>query len=109
MVLWSLVESPNQVRFRRPRPKQTLLDLIIWFYQLRTGADPGKVKWVNFHPPFSELPSFFFFSYPSNIEIMFDDVNKIDGPNTTPTVRAICTFAFYFSAFQPFLSLLSCL
>ena len=33
MVLWSLVESPNQVRFRRPRPKQTLLDLIIWFYQ----------------------------------------------------------------------------
>ena len=25
------------------------------------GADPGEVKWVNFHPPFSELPSFFFF------------------------------------------------
>ena len=34
MVLRSLVESPNQVRFRRSRPKQTLLDLIIWFYQL---------------------------------------------------------------------------
>ena len=34
MVLWSLVESPNQVRFRRSRPKQTLLDLIIWFYEL---------------------------------------------------------------------------
>ena len=26
-----------------------------------TGADPGEVKWVNFHPPFSEPPSFFFF------------------------------------------------
>ena len=28
------------------------------------GADPGEVKWVNFHPPFSELPSFFFFLIP---------------------------------------------
>ena len=36
------------------------------------GADPGEVKWVNFHPPFSEPPSFFLFSYPSNIEIIFD-------------------------------------
>ena len=25
------------------------------------GADPGEVKWVNFHSPFSEPPSFFFF------------------------------------------------
>ena len=33
---------------------------------------PGEVKWVNFHPPFSESPSFFLFSYPSNIEIIFD-------------------------------------
>ena len=33
--------------------------------------DPGEVKWVNFHPPFSEPPSSFF-SYPSNIEIIFD-------------------------------------
>ena len=24
------------------------------------GADPGEVKWVNFHPPFSEPPFFFF-------------------------------------------------
>ena len=30
------------------------------------------------------------------------DVNKIDRPNTTPTVRAICTFAVYFSVFRPF-------
>ena len=28
------------------------------------GADPGEVKRVNFHPPFSEPPCFFFFSYP---------------------------------------------
>ena len=29
-----------------------------------SGADPGEVKWVNFHPPppFSEPPSFFFLS-----------------------------------------------
>ena len=30
------------------------------------------------------------------------DVNKIDRPNTTPMVRAICTFAVYFSVFRPF-------
>ena len=37
------------------------------------------------------------------------DVNKIDRPNTTPTARAICTFAVYFSVFSTFLSLHSCL
>ena len=40
---------------------------------LKTGADPGEVKYVNFPPPpFSESPSFFLFSYPSNIEMIFD-------------------------------------
>ena len=29
-------------------------------------------------------------------------VNKIDRPNTTPTVRAICKLAVYFSVFRPF-------
>ena len=32
---------------------------------IRAGADPGEVKWVNFHPPLfflSPLPSFFFLS-----------------------------------------------
>ena len=29
-----------------------------------SGADPGEVKRVNFHPPFSEPPSFFFFLIP---------------------------------------------
>ena len=36
------------------------------------GADPGEVKWVNFHPPtttFFWAPFFLFFSYSSNIEI----------------------------------------
>ena len=37
------------------------------------------------------------------------DINKKDRPNTTPTVRAICTFAVYFSVFRPFFSLHSCL
>ena len=37
------------------------------------GTDLGEVKWVNFHTPFSEPPSFFFFfSYPLIIEIIFD-------------------------------------
>ena len=36
------------------------------------GADPGEVKWVNFHPPFSEPPSFFLFFLSSDIEIIFD-------------------------------------
>ena len=39
-------------------------------HDIRAGADPGEVKRVNFHPPFSEPPPFF--SYPSNIEIIFD-------------------------------------
>ena len=26
---------------------------------VKAGADPGEVKWVNFHTPFSEPPSFF--------------------------------------------------
>ena len=33
-------------------------------------------------------------------------VNKTDRPNTAPTVRAICTFAVYFSVFRPFRRLL---
>ena len=30
-------------------------------------------------------------------------VSKIDRPNTTPTFRAICTLAVYFSVFRPFI------
>ena len=42
---------------------------------------------MNFHPPFSEPPSFFFFSYPSNIEIIFDFsdiITKIHPPFQNP-------------------------
>ena len=31
-------------------------------HKVSSGADPGEVKWVDFHPPFSVPPSFFFFS-----------------------------------------------
>ena len=56
------------------------------FYHL-PGADPGEVKWVNFHPSFSEPPFLFFFSYPSNIEIIFDFsdiITKIHPPFQNP-------------------------
>ena len=51
------------------------------------GMDPGEVKWVNFHPPFSEPSSFFFFPYPSNVEIIFDFsdiITKIHPPFQNP-------------------------
>ena len=55
------------------------------------GADPGEVKWVNFRPLFSEPPSFFFFfSYPSNIEIIFDfsDFSDWGGENSPPISKS---------------------
>ena len=51
------------------------------------GADPGEVKWVNFHPPFSEPPSSSFFCYASDIEIIFDFsdiITKIHPPFQNP-------------------------
>ena len=37
-----------------------------------SGADPGEVKWVNFHPhPLFLSPLLSFFCYPSNIEIQY--------------------------------------
>ena len=41
----------------------------------------------EFSPPFSEPPSFFLFSYPSNIEIIFDFsdiITKIHPPFQNP-------------------------
>ena len=41
----------------------------------------------EFSPPFSEPPSFFFFSYPSNIKIIFDFsdiITKIHRPFQNP-------------------------
>ena len=48
------------------------LALFLQDHGVDPGADSGEVKWVNFHPPFSEPTSFFFLSYPSNIEIIFE-------------------------------------
>ena len=40
-----------------------------------SGADPGEVKWVNFHPPpFSEPPSFFFFLIPQTPQPGFSSI-----------------------------------
>ena len=66
-----------------------LISLLLILSVDGTGADPGEVKWVNFHPPppFSEPPSFVFFSYPSNIEIIFDFseiITKIHHPFQNP-------------------------
>ena len=55
-------------------------------HSLFSGADPGELKWVNFHPPFSE-PLLSFYSYPSNIEIIFDFsdiITKIHPPFQNP-------------------------
>ena len=53
---------------------------------ITAGTDPGEVKWVNFHPLF--LSTFLsFFSYPSNIEIIFDFsdiITKIHPPFQNP-------------------------
>ena len=60
-----------------------------------SGADPGEVKWVKFHPPFSEPPSFFSFSYPSNIEIILDFsdiITKIHPPFQNPASALVNLF-----------------
>ena len=64
----------------------------LWHY---SGADPGEVKWVNFHPPFSEPPSFFLFSYPWNIDWFSYIITKIhppfQNPRSTPFTSDTCT------------------
>ena len=57
------------------------------------GTDPGEVKWVNFHPPFSEPPSFFFSFLSSNIEIILDFsdiITKIHPPISKSWIRPCC-------------------
>ena len=41
------------------------------------GADPGEVKWVNFQPPFSEPPSFFFFLIPKTPQPGFGSITLL--------------------------------
>ena len=73
-----------------------------------SGADPGEVKWVNFHPPFSEPPSFFF-SYLSNIDL--EHLNqalvllhyyKNSPPISKSWIRAWCSSSFVSSCFVSF-------
>ena len=55
------------------------------------GADPGEVKWVNFHPLFLS-PLLSFFSYLSNIEIIFDlsdIITKLHPPFQNPGSAAL--------------------
>ena len=42
-----------------------------------TGADPGEVKWVNFHPPFSEPPFFPFFLIPQTPQPGFGSITLL--------------------------------
>ena len=45
---------------------------------ITAGTDPGEVKWVNFHPPFSEPPNFF--PYPSTRLWFYYIITKIHPP-----------------------------
>ena len=82
-------EPRKQLTFKGNQKNITELNLM-W-----SGEDPGEVKWVNFHPPFSEPPSFFSFSYPSNIEIIFDFsdiITKIHPPFQNPGSALVALF-----------------
>ena len=57
----------------------------------RSGVDPGEVKWVNFHPPFSEPPSFFFFFLSlkcCSIIFDFSDFSDWGGENSPPISKS---------------------
>ena len=93
----TILVNSNQKIFREVRlccllkDKRTNWDWQIteqlYSFKLCSGADPGEVRWVNFHPPFSESPSFIFFPYPLNIKIIFDfsdTITKIHPPFQNP-------------------------
>ena len=42
--------KPANSKFATKTAKKKSVNVVI------PGADPGEVKWVNFHPPFSEPP-----------------------------------------------------
>ena len=72
-------------------------------FSLHSGADPGEMKWVNFHPPFSEPPSFFFFLIPqiltsiSSTRLWFYYIiTKIHPPFQNPGFApdTVCLFTF---------------
>ena len=66
----------------------------IWKAVFRRGSRGGEMG--EFSPPFPEPPSFFFFSYPSNIEIKFDfsDFSDWGGENSPPISKSwICAWS----------------
>ena len=71
-------------------------------YSIRTSSTDDRCLvysennlWICLHPDCKGVRAAYVLSDRN-------DVNNTDRPNTTPTVRAICTFAFYFSVFRPF-------
>ena len=68
-------------------------------FRISSGADPGEVKWVNFHPPFPEPPSFFFFlslKYWNNIWFLWFLLHyyKNSPPISKSWIRA-CSFSSF--------------
>ena len=49
---------------KHTRIRETIYKSKTLVCKILTGADQGEVKRVNFHPPFSKPPSFFFFLMP---------------------------------------------
>ena len=77
-VVWNYLLQNSSIVMGYPLGKVAwlwlfLIQNILGLFQHMSGTDPGEVKWVNFHSPtFFWAPFFLFFSYPSNIEIIFD-------------------------------------
>ena len=70
----NITQLPVNVSINEPMDSSNyFINIQFIKYISASGADPGEVKWVNFHlPPFFLSPLLSFFSYPSNIEIIFD-------------------------------------
>ena len=62
----------------------TAILLKIVLYCLSAGADPGEVKWVNFHLP----PSFFLFSFHLNQALVLLQYYKNSPPISKSWIRA---------------------
>ena len=70
-LVWHFCRASDTCRLERVQEwglRAAFTDKFSSYQQLlenaNAGADPGEVKRVNFHPPFSESPSFFFFLIP---------------------------------------------
>ena len=97
--------SLNCTGFRAPGPPLTFFARKIthnicevWWLSLtrdkRAGADPGEVKWVNFHPPFSEPPSFFFFLSLKYWLVLIHYYKNSPPPFQNPGSAPVCVLKF---------------